>query len=277
MKIILYSIFVLILLSNCEQQIKDEKVVIPIENNQNTQNHYFKNEKYEVAHVLVSLCDNKYQGIVKVPTGIGNGQDARNNLYWGCAYGVKTYLKNQAHWTILETQKNVNDTILERVIFQHQNGKNILIADAYDGQFFKSTTDIYLKSLAAQTTKTILLNQDTIGIYGNANLLAFIGHNGLMEFDLPIKNYESQDNRKRSAIILACISQSYFQPYLNKLNIESLLLSTGLMSPEAYTLDAALVEIINQSDKPKVRLAAAKAYDKFQKCGVNAALGLLVN
>lgn len=66
-----------------------------------------------------------------------------------------------------------------------------------------------------------------------------------MEFDLPIENYESQDNRQRSAIILACISQDYFQPYLDKLNTELLLLSTGLMSPEAYTLDAALVEIIN--------------------------------
>jgi hypothetical protein len=280
MKIAYYSMFLLILLSNCDKPINKTKKAVETDKvilTESHQNHYFNNKKYEIAHVLVSLCDNKYQGIVKVPEGIGNGQDARNNLYWGCAYGVKTYLRNQAHWTIMETEKNVNDTILERVIFQHKNGKNILIADAYNGQFFKSTTDIYLKSLSAQIAEIIVFNQDTIGIYGNANLLAFIGHNGLMEFDLPIENYESKNNRKRSAIILACISQSYFQPYLKKLKVEPLLLSTGLMSPEAYTLDAALIEIINQSDKSKVRLEAAKAYDKFQKCGINGALGLLVN
>jgi|GEM_PF-6240071 hypothetical protein len=36
----------------------------------------------------------------------------------------------------------VNDTILEQVIFRHQNGKNVLVADAYDGQYFKHTNDI---------------------------------------------------------------------------------------------------------------------------------------
>lgn len=42
----------------------------------------------KTIHVLVALCDNKYQGIVKVPKGIGNGQDPNTNLYWGCGYGL---------------------------------------------------------------------------------------------------------------------------------------------------------------------------------------------
>ena len=45
---------------------------------------------YKVIHVLVALCDNKYQGIVPVPPKIGNGQDVNNNLYWGCSMGVRT-------------------------------------------------------------------------------------------------------------------------------------------------------------------------------------------
>src|SRR5213596_1995295 len=36
-----------------------------------------------VAHVLVALADNKYQGIVPVPAAIGNGDDPVRNLYWG--------------------------------------------------------------------------------------------------------------------------------------------------------------------------------------------------
>ncbi len=276
--ILLISLFFIIISCNQSIDTKGEAENQSIETVvAESENQYFINNKYEVIHTIVSLCDNKYQGIVKVPEGIGNGQDARNNLYWGCAYGVKTYFKNQAEWTIIETQKNVNDTILERVVFQHQNEKNILVADAYDGEFFKSTTDTYLKSLSGQIAKTITINEDTIGIYGNSELVAFVGHNGLMEFNLPIENYSIKDNRQRSAIILACISQSYFQPYLDKLQVEPLLLSTGLMSPEAYTLEAAFNQYILKSAQPKIRLEAAKAYDKFQKCGVNAALGLLVN
>ena len=44
----------------------------------------------KTIHVLVALCDNKYQGIVPVPPKIGNGQDPDNNLYWGCAFGVRS-------------------------------------------------------------------------------------------------------------------------------------------------------------------------------------------
>ena len=42
--------------------------------------------KLKTIHVFVALCDNKYQGIVPVPESIGNGQNARTNLYWGAAY-----------------------------------------------------------------------------------------------------------------------------------------------------------------------------------------------
>jgi hypothetical protein len=36
-------------------------------------------------YVIVSLVDNLSQGIVPVPAKIGNGNDPRNNLYWGAA------------------------------------------------------------------------------------------------------------------------------------------------------------------------------------------------
>lgn len=246
-----------------------------------TQEAFIPNVNYEntkhVTHVIVALCDNENQGIVKVPAAIGNGQDARNNLYWGCAYGIKTYFKNQPQWQIIKSQKVVNDTILERVIFKHQNGKNILVADAYDGKYIKKATDDFLKSLSGQQVRTTSFEDETYGIYGNAQLLTFIGHNGLMEFDLPLNNYKKQDKRTRDAIILACISKDYFEPYFNKLGTNSLLVSTGLMSPEAYTLAAALESYINGNKKSHIRLQAAKAYHKYQKCGVNAALGLLVN
>lgn len=41
--------------------------------------NFDKNTK--TIHVLVALCDNKYQGIVPVPEKIGNGQDPDQNLY----------------------------------------------------------------------------------------------------------------------------------------------------------------------------------------------------
>jgi hypothetical protein len=47
-----------------------------------------------------------------------------------------------------------------------------------------------------------------------------------------------------------------------------LLLTTGLMAPEAYTLTAAIGAWVSGAD---VREAAAQAYHKYQKCGIRAA------
>ncbi|NQY66691.1 MAG: hypothetical protein HRT72_03070, partial [Flavobacteriales bacterium] len=51
------------------------------------------NGQTRMIHVFTALCDNENQGIVPVPSLIGNGKDVRNNLYWGAGYGVKSFLK----------------------------------------------------------------------------------------------------------------------------------------------------------------------------------------
>lgn len=94
----------------------------------------------KTIHVLVALCDNKYQGIVPVPEKIGNGQDPKNNLYWGCGYGVKSFFKKQPEWKLIKEYKNVSLIILERVIFKHVSKQIYLVADAYDGKYIEQTT-----------------------------------------------------------------------------------------------------------------------------------------
>ncbi|MFH1109483.1 MAG: hypothetical protein V1790_09845, partial [Planctomycetota bacterium] len=58
---------------------------------------------------------------------------------------------------------------------------------------------------------------------------------------------------------------------LSKLNAKPILLTTGLMAPEAYTLEAALEGWVAGESGEQIRQRAAAAYDKYQKCGVRAA------
>src|SRR5689334_16291764 len=51
-----------------------------------------------VIHVFVALCDNVNQGIVPVAPSLGNGDDPAKNLYWGAAFGVKTFFNKSADW-----------------------------------------------------------------------------------------------------------------------------------------------------------------------------------
>jgi len=229
---------------------------------------------YKTIHIFVALCDNKYQGIVPVPAKIGNGQDPNNNLYWGCGFGIRTYFKNSNEWKLVRTQKL--DTLrLERLIFKHRTKDFYLIADAYNGKYIKECTEAFLRSSCGNSKDTIMIDNKTIGIAGNSNLLSYIGHDGLMEFQLT-ETYVNKDNKKRDVIILACYSKSYFSPHLRQANVNPLVWTTGLMAPEAYTIHDAIIGYTSNETNESIRTRAALAYAKYQKCSEKSARNLLV-
>ena len=101
----------------------------------------------KTIHVFVALCDNKYQGIVPVPAAIGNGQDPKNNLYWGAGYGVKSYFINKnKDWQLISTKPNPAENILERLLFKHRTKDIYMLADAYNGKFIRQTTIDFLNA-----------------------------------------------------------------------------------------------------------------------------------
>ncbi len=233
-----------------------------------------ENRDAKTIHVFVALCDNKYQGIVPVPPAIGNGQNPNTNLYWGCAYGIRTFFKKSKEWKLLAT-RGKNGVVLERLIFKHATQNCYLVADAYDGQYIKQCTQHFLNSSCGNQKDTLQVDGETLGIGGNSALLAYTGHDGLMDFQLS-ETYSNTDNRKRDVIILACYSKHFFSSYLKPANVNPLVWTTNLMCPEAYTLHDALTGYVDGEAAVNIREKAAAAYAKYQKCSLKAAKGLLV-
>lgn len=229
----------------------------------------------KTVHVYVALCDNVHQGIVPVPKNLGNGQNPRTNLYWGALYGVKTHLKRSKDWTYIKKLPSENPKILERVLFKHKDSNTYLLAEAYDGRYIKNTIQDFLESLAGNQQMKVAHENQQLSFAGKADLVSYIGHNGLMEFSVE-GNFMNSSQQKKDAIILACISKSYFVPHLKRTKSNPLVWSTGLMSPEAYTLEWALEGWIQNESNEQIRERAAKAYHHYQKCGLNDAKRLLV-
>lgn len=226
-------------------------------------------------HVLVALCDNENQGIVKVPANIGNGQNPSSNLYWGCGFGVKTFFKKQSDWELIKQINNPAKEIYERLIFKHKDSLVYLIADAYDGAAIKQAIIDFLDYSAGLNKITIDLNPIRIFAGGHSNLICYVGHNGLMDF--PLENVPlNTDNEEREVMILACASKNYFSRHLKKTGAYPLLWTTHLMCPEAYTLDAAIDAWIKNETSEAVREKAAQSYNQYQKCGIKGARNLLV-
>lgn len=232
------------------------------------------NKTVKTIHVFVALCDNKFQGIIPVPKSIGNGQDPANNLYWGCGNGIKSYFKKSNHWKLIEIRK-MNDVRLERIIFKHRFSNFYLIADAYNGMYIKNCTQDFLKSSCGELKDTVNVDNTTLGIAGYSSLISYIGHNGLMDFNIDYKPINT-DSIKRNIIILACYSKHFFSPYLQKANVNPMLWTTNLMCPEAYTIHDAIQAYIDGENEEGIRNKGAKAYNRYQKCGEKAAKNLLV-
>lgn len=230
-----------------------------------------------IIHVLVALCDNENQGIVPVPARLGNGEDLQGNLYWGAAYGVKTFFARSADWKLVHQTENPSSTVLERCIFKNKNAAAYLVADAYRGAEIKRAIVDFFDYASGRREDAIgaadSSKHPSVSAGGAADLIVFVGHNGLMDFDLP--SYPAhKDGKRRGAIVLCCASKSYFSAPLRRAGADPILWTNGLMAPEAYVLKAALDGWIANESGEHIRSRAAEAYNKYQRCGLKAARGL---
>ena len=226
-----------------------------------------------VIHVFVALADNVNQGIVPVPASLGNGDNPKTNLYWGAAFGIRTFFSKNKDWELISVTPNPSAGILERCIFKHRHTSVLMVADAYRGKEISQTTEDFLEAAAGKPGEKLKVGELQFHTGGSADLVAYIGHNGLMDFKLNA-HPTRRDDRQRRAIILACASKQYFSPALEQSGATPLLWTTNLMAPEAYVLSAAIDGWIKKESDEQIRLRAADAYNKYQNCGVKAARAL---
>jgi hypothetical protein len=225
-------------------------------------------------HVFVSLADNQNQGIVPVPARLGNGLDAIHNLYWGAAAGVRTFFARSPDWTLLNCREKPKVEVLERCLFKYRKADVYLVADAYRGDEIRQAILDFFDAAAGGSPEpiTVSVASATVSLkaHGGADLLAYVGHDGLMDFRLPVVP-RKKDEIHRDAIILACASKQHFSEPLRASGAYPLLWTTGLMAPEPYTLKSALDGWIDGESNEQVRVRAAIIYDQYQKCGIRGA------
>ncbi len=232
-----------------------------------------------VIHVFVALCDNAHQGIVPVSATLGNGDDAQRNLYWGAAFGVKTFFSKHKNWDVVDCETGPDDGqfIIERCVFKRRDREAFLVADAYRGSEIQRATQSFLQAASGYPGETLSrsIGSKTYSLHlnGSASLIAYAGHDGLMDFKLRSPP-RKRDNEERAAIILACASKNYFADLLRRTGARPLLWTTNLMAPEAYILAAAIDGWLQKETDEQVRIRAAKAYNQYQNCGERSANNL---
>ncbi|MGR9014102.1 MAG: hypothetical protein ACU83U_10705 [Gammaproteobacteria bacterium] len=215
--------------------------------------------------VIVSLVDNVSQGIVPVPAKIGNGDDPRNNLYWGAAYGVKTFLSKANGWRKLGCEKEISDTILERCEFAWKD-KLTVTADAYRGSRIDQAMLDFMEQAATPPNGE------------EREMVVFIGHDGLMdEQNQPIiERFPKHAGHDKQAVVLACLSEEYFSEHLQAAGSKPVVTTYSFMAPEAYVLEAIARGFANQASEGELRNSAGVAYAKYQRISAKAGKSVFI-
>ena len=225
-----------------------------------------------IIHVLVALCDNENQGIVPVPDHLGDGNDPAGNLYWGAMYGVSTYLKKHADWSLTAKVARPSEHILERLVFQSKTDSNTwLVADAYAGRYIDKCTEDLFNFASGLAPALVTWEGGEMLAGGRADLLVYMGHNGLMDFSLNAYPEKSYDERKREVAVFSCVSDYFFSHRLIKAGAEPLMTTRQLMAPEAYILAALADGWIRGETPERLHEKVSQAYNRYQKCGIKAA------
>ncbi len=145
--------------------------------------------------------------------------------------------------------KNTNPEtkIRERILLYNNNMNLYVDAMAYHTDSIKRTiTDFIEYSYAADTN----------------DLVVYIGHDGLMDFDIDIIPQKNICD----VMVFSCASDHYFSPYLD------MILSTyTLMAPEAYGVMAAIESWARNENEEDIRKNTAKVYADYQKIALKEA------
>ena len=228
-----------------------------------------------VAHVIVALADNEHQGIVPIPSTLGDGDRPQSNLYWGAMYGVKGFLKRSAEWRAVPLSASGDPRILERVLFRRdvtRDGKAAtvyLLAEAWQGRQIAASIGQFLELTRGQHAEIVRADGREIAAGGAAHLVAYVGHNGLMDFAVP-ELRPGGESGSRVAVVLACESDFYFSKAIRP-HAAPLVTTASLMAPEAYVLDAVVASWFAGAEPGEVVEAAAGAYGHYQKISLRSA------
>jgi hypothetical protein len=209
--------------------------------------------------VFVALADNAHQGIVPVPAAIGNGDDPERNLYWGTADGLRGIFDKSKEWRLAEKSDRPADAdILRARTYRHVASGAVLHARAYRGAAIERCIRDF--ESAIQTNAF--------------DLVVFIGHNGLMDFELPVPARTARPTHAADCVVLCCKSEAYFKSRIESAGGRPVLLTTQLMYPGAFILHAVADGWLKGATLADLRARAGAAYATNQKLSIKAGTGV---
>lgn len=233
-----------------------------------------------VIHVTVPLCSN-----AQIDCGSGVAGDPgrlETNLYWGAVFGHRRFFdRPKSGFSRVELSRGEGE-ILQRAVYRRyipaapfggradDAAELLLVLDAYHGESIdKAVTDFYGR---ASRGGTVRFHDGEREREERISIAGYAGHNRLMDgLKLPPVPGAAAKGRAVPSFVLACYSEAYFGAALRAAGSKTLLMTSALMAPEGYLLEAMVSAISENGSTDRIRDLAVAAYMKWQKLSKKAA------
>jgi hypothetical protein len=245
-----------------------------------------------VVEAHVPLCERTI-----IPCGnakLGDGDNPDTNLYWSTTPGFgEWFARKGGGWTRVLAQK-AGDTGDADVLAVHVYRRRVatprvwiargvpahfeidVVVHGWRGKAIDRALAAYAADVSGGSARTIALPDGTaIEAGGAAQLVAFVGHNRLM--DLETFTWPAPGKTAQGAFAIACDTAPYMKREVPAATRVPLLMTADLMFANAAPLEAAVLAFAAGGGYVEVRRAATAAYADIQQQTIAHVAGLFTN
>jgi hypothetical protein len=249
-----------------------------------------------VVQAHVPLCDNDV-----IPCGnarLGDGDNPAKNLYWATTEGFLGWFgRRGGGWKqVLDADGGAigEDDVLDLRVWRREittpaawrragapaRFTMYVVAQAWRGEEIHKAFTHYADDLYGVTAHTVTLTDGTkIAAGGDAHIVAYVGHNHLMDlasFDWRAVAKKG-DARPRGAMAIACHTAVYMQDIVPSERQVPLVMTRDFLLASAAAFEGTILAFAHGGDYAAIRKGAASSYAEGGKKPLRRVYGAFSN
>ena len=245
-----------------------------------------------VVEVHVPLCDNTI--IACGNKKLGDGDNPDTNLYWSTTPGFGAWFARRGGGWTRVVARAAGDTGDRDVLALHVYRRELatpaswrkrgapkrveldIVVHGWRGSAIDRALAAFAVDVSQRGTRDIALpDGTTLAAGGAAQIVAWVGHNRLM--DLERFEWPAAGDDAQGTIAIACDTAPYLKRELSGPKRVPLLMTSDLLFANAAPLEAAVLAFVAGGGYAQIRSAATEAYAKIQNETVRHVGGVFTN
>ena len=225
---------------------------------------------------------------------LGDGDNPETNLYWSTTPGFgEWFARRNSGWkrVLKQTADQTGDADILAI---HVYRRDIttpaawvkrgapkqfeldVVIHGWRGTSIDKALAAYADDVSGKGTRDlVLVDKSTLAAGGSAQLVAFVGHNRLM--DLDSFTWPEPGAIAKGAIAIACDTAPYMKKQVSAKTRVPLLMTSDLLFANAAPLEAAVLAFASGGGFAEIRKGAATAYAGIQQVEVRRVWGTFTN